>query len=162
MTMPATQTSAERRALRMRAIFAEARKAGLDTDAVRQLGRQIFGTGLSDASLPELDQVLSHLKRGNAGARGRTGGNEWAFVFSASPDRQRFLRKIYRCAERVGAIMSPPAKVAPPGYVEGIVAQSRGLRPHAQNVAVSLALCDAEQLFLIVQILETYLARHGG
>jgi len=161
--MTATQTPAQRRALRMRAVFAEGRTAGLAADDVRSLARQIIGCGLSEATLGQLDQVLGHLKRGKRreGAGGNS-GNEWAFVFGATPERQRLLKKIYRQAQRLGALMAPPVPAAPVHYIEGIVAQMRGLRPHAPNARVSLALSDETQLATIVQILTVYLDRHGG
>ena len=156
------QTPAERIALRRRAIFAECRTAGIDDDARRWLVESLTGCkSLADCTLAQLGTVLDHLKKRNGTARTQQ-ANPWGFVFQAAPERQRYLKKIYRLAERVGAIMQPPAPVAPPHYVEGIVAQARGLRPHAPNARVSLALCDAQQLHLVVQILETFLKRNGA
>lgn len=157
-----TQTSAQRIALRRRAIFGECRTAGLDNDARRWLVESLTGCkSLTDCTLTQLDAVLDHLKKRNGSARAQR-PRPWGFVFRATPERQPLLKKVYRLAERVGAMMQPPVPVAPPHYVEGILAQSRGLRPHANNVGVSIALCDPDQLRLVVQILEVYLKRHGG
>lgn len=162
--MPAAQSPADRIALRRRAIFAECRTAGLDDDSRRWLVESLTGCkSLADCTLTQLGTVLDHLKKRNGTAtRKAVAENPWGFVFRAAPARQPHLKKIYRLAERVGAIMQPPVPVAPPHYVEGIVTQARGLRPSAPNARVSLALCDVSQLHLIVQILETYLRRHGA
>lgn len=159
------QSLADRTTLRRRAIFAECRTAGLDESARRWLVESLTGCkSLTECTPAQLGAVLDHLRKRNGTARVRPAkaANPWGFVFRAPLDRQRHLKKIYRLAERVGAIMNPPVPVAPPHYVEGIVAQARGLRPHVPNARVSLALCDADQLHLVVQILETYVMRHGA
>lgn len=161
------QSLADRTTLRRRAIFAECRTAGLDEVSRRWLVESLTGCkSLTECTPAQLGAVLDHLRKRNGSDRARAArskpDNPWAFVFTTPPERQRHLKKIYRLAERVGALMQPAVPVAPPHYVEGIVAQARSLRPHAPNARVSLALCDADQLHLVVQILETYVRRHGA
>lgn len=138
------------KAARIKAIHAACRKLGIDTDTRRDLQMEITGkASLSEMALHEVSRVLDALNRRASGEA------EWRFVFRLATDRQLYGRKIYRLAERVGALMDPPVPVATKAYIEGIARQMRGCDQ-------PLEFCDAEQLHKIVQALEVYLKRHGG
>lgn len=138
---------------RIKAINAVCGKLKIGRDERHTLQLDITGkASLTEMTLPELNDVLSHLNRITRGAQP---GDEWKFVFKLSLERQSYGRKIFRLAERVGALQRPPAPVASKAYIEGIAGQMRGC-------AQPLEFCDAEQLHKIVQALEVYLKRHGG
>lgn len=85
--MPA-QSSADRIALRRRAIFAACKAAGLDDGARRQLVRNITGcASLADCTIGQLGEVLDHLNRGKQGYAGRKRS-------TPSADRAPLLGKI--------------------------------------------------------------------
>jgi phage gp16-like protein len=143
-------------AARRRAIFAECRTAGLDDDARRYLVAQLTGRkSLADCTPGELSQVLDHLKRRNGTHRAQRASNEWSFVFAAAPERQALLKKIYRLAQRIGALQAPPVPVMPKHYIEGVTAQMRG-------TTAPLEFCDPGQLTKVVQALAVHVERHGG
>lgn len=138
------------KAARIKAIHAACRKLGIDTDTRRDLQMEITGkASLSEMAFHEVSRVLDALNRRASGE------SEWRFVFRLATDRQLYGRKIYRLAERVGALMDPPVPVATKAYIEGIARQMRGCDQ-------PLEFCDTEQLHKIVQALEVYLKRHGG
>lgn len=135
---------------RIRAVHAACRAQGIDDDTRKAIQLQVTGkASLKDMSALDLSDLLNHLNR-----RAQA-GNEWSFTFRLSPDRRAYAKKIYRLAERLGALQTPPVAVASKAYVEGIASQMRGC-------ATRLEFCDAEQLHKIVQALEIYLKRHGG
>lgn len=137
------------RAARIKAVRTACRAQCIDDDTRRALQLRLTGkASMSDMSLAEVSQVLDYLNRD------RDPG-EWLFVFKMPQDRQRHAKKIYRLAQRVGAIMKNPVPVAPRAYIEGITEQMRGT-DHP------LPFCDSEQLHKVVQALEVYLKRHGG
>lgn len=139
-----------RKAARIKAIHAACRANGIDDDTRRHIQLTLTGkTSLSDMDFCQVTQVLDHVNQ-----RGKP-GEEWRFVFRLTPDRQRYARKIYRLAERVGALQTPPVPVASKAYIEGITCQMRGC-------AQPLEFCDAEQLHKVVQALEVFVKRHGG
>ena len=138
------------RVARIKAVHAACREQQIDTETRHALQLQLTGkASLEDMSLLEISKVLDHLNRG------RPDPGEWLFVFNMPQDQQRHAKKIYRLAQRVGAIMKNPVPVAPRAYIEGITEQMRGT-DHP------LPFCDAEQLHKVVQALEVYLKRHGG
>lgn len=138
---------------RIKAINAACGKLKIGREERHTLQREITGkASLTEMTLPELNDVLSHLNRI---ARGAQPGDEWKFVFRMSVERQSYGRKIYRLAERLGALQQPPLPVASKAYVEGIARQMRGCEQ-------PLEFCDCEQLHRILQALEVYLKRHGG
>lgn len=148
---------------RIRAVHAACRAQGIDDDTRKAIQLQVVGkASLKDMSALDLSDVLNHLNR-RASARdtvpGTAGdikeGNEWSFTFRLAPDRRAHAKKIYRLAERLGALQQPVVPVASKAYVEGIASQMRGCETR-------LEFCDAEQLHKIVQALEVYLKRHGG
>lgn len=140
------------KAARIRAIHAACRAKGLDDDARRDLQQALTGkASLSDMSFAEVSRVLDHLNKGAAPAA----GGEWRFVFQLIPERRPYGKKIFRLAERVGALQSPPVPVASKAYIEGITRQMRGADQ-------PLEFCDVEQLRKVVQALEVFVKRHGG
>lgn len=136
---------------RIRAINAACGKLKIGKEERHALQLQITGKqSLTDMTLPELDDVLSHLNRIASGKK-----NEWSFVFRLSLERQSYGKKIYRLAEKIGAMQKPPVGPMSKAYIEGIASQMRGCDQ-------PLEFCDAEQLHKIVQALEVYVKRHGG
>jgi phage gp16-like protein len=136
---------------RIRAINTVCGKLGISREERRAI--QLSNTGknsLTEMSLPELDDVLSHFNRI---AKGNNPGNEWRFVFKLSLARQIYGRKIYRLAERIGALQQPPVAIMSKAYIEGVASQMRGCDQ-------PLEFCDAEQLHKIVQALEVFVKRH--
>lgn len=139
-----------KKAARIRAVHAVCRARGIDNDARRDLQLRLVGkASLSAMSFIEVSQVLDHLN----GKSSESG--EWSFTFRMAADRRAHAKKIYRLAERVGALMDPPQPVASRDYIEGIASRMRGCQTR-------LEFCDADQLHQIVQALEVYLKRHGG
>jgi phage gp16-like protein len=138
-----------KKAARIRAIHAACRANGIDADARRDLQLVLTGkASLSDMDFGEVTRVLDHLnQRSNAGA-------EWKFVFRLTPDRQACAKKIYRLAEKIGTLQTPPVAIISKAYIEGITKQMRGTEQ-------PLEFCDAEQLRKVVQALEVYVKRHG-
>ncbi|WP_306603890.1 phage protein GemA/Gp16 family protein [Azonexus sp.] len=138
-----------KKAARIRAIHAACRANGIDADARHDLQLALTGkASLSEMDFSEVTRVLDHLnRRSNAGA-------EWKFVFRLTSDRQVYGRKIYRLAERIGALQTPPVAIISKAYIEGITKQMRGTEQ-------PLEFCDCEQLRKVVQALEVYVKRHG-
>ena len=136
---------------RIRAINTACGKLQISKEERHSLQMQVTGkASLTEMTLPELDDVLSHLNRIASGKK-----NEWAFVFKLAVDRQRYAKKIYRLAEQIGAQQTPPTGPMSKAYIEGIARQMRGCDQ-------PLEFCDAEQLHKIVQALEVHIKRHGG
>ena len=70
--MTAQQTTAQRIALRRRAIFSACKAAGLDDDARRAIVLEITGcTSMSQCTLTQLGDVLDRLNRSKTGYAGR-------------------------------------------------------------------------------------------
>ena len=135
---------------RIRAVHAACRAQGIDDDTRKTIQLQVTGkASLKDMSTHDLSELLNHINR-----RAKA-GNEWSFTFRLAPDRRASAKKIYRLAERLGALQQPSVAVASKAYVEGIASQMRGCD-------TALEFCDADQLHKIVQALEIYLKRHGG
>lgn len=135
---------------RIRAVHAACRAQGIDDDTRKAIQLQVTGkASLKDMSALDLSELLNHINR-----RAKA-GNEWSFTFRLAPDRRAHAKKIYRLAERLGALQQPVVPVASKAYVEGIASRMRGCETR-------LEFCDAEQLHKIVQALEVYLKRHGG
>jgi phage gp16-like protein len=138
---------------RIKAINTACGKLGIGRDERHALQLQVVGkASLTEMALPELDDVLSHLNRIGKGSKPE---DEWKFVFRLALERQRYAKKIYRLAERIGALQTPRVGVMSKAYVEGIARQMRGCDQ-------PLEFCDCEQLHKIVQALEVFVKRHGG
>ena len=143
--------NALKKSSRIKAINAACGKLGIGREERHALQLQITGkASLTDMALPELNDVLSHLNRVASGK-----ANEWSFVFKLALERQSYGKKIYRLAERIGAMQSPAVGVMSKAYIEGIARQMRGCDQ-------PLEFCDCEQLHKIVQALEVFVKRHGG
>lgn len=137
---------------RIRAVHAACRAQGIDEETRKVIQLQVTGkASLKDMSALDLSDLLNHL---NKQASGKA-VNEWAFVFKLAPDRRAYGKKIYRLAERIGALQSTPVPVMSKAYIEGISSRMTGTDHPLQ-------FCDCEQLHKIVQALEVYVKRHGG
>lgn len=137
---------------RIRAVHAACRAQGIDEETRKVIQLQVTGkASLKDMSALDLSDLLNHL---NKRASGKA-VNEWSFVFKLAPDRRAYGKKIYRLAERIGALQSPPVPVMSKAYIEGISSRMTGTDHPLQ-------FCDCEQLHKIVQALEVYVKRHGG
>lgn len=142
-----------KKATRIKAVHAACRAHGIDEDTRRAIQIQVTGkASLKDMSALDLTDLLNHLNRRSKGDKD---GNEWRFTFKLTPDRRTYCTKIYRLAQRIGALQSPPVPVMSKAYIEGVAAQMRGCDQ-------PLEFCDTEQLHKIVQALEVFLKRHGG
>ena len=129
---------------------------GLSEDDRHALQLQVTGTAsLSDMATPQLEDLVSHLRRLQKRAKAVTPENEWKFVFTLPPERKSYGRKIFRLAERIGAMQQPPVPVMSKAYIEGITAQMRGADQ-------PLEFCDCEQLHKVIQALEVFVKRHGA
>lgn len=135
-----------------KAIFAACKALGLSAEERHDVQRAVTGkTSLTDMTPAELERLREHLNRRTKGPA--KPANEWSFVFKLTADRQPYGKKIFRLAERMGALQTPPVPVISKAYLEGISAQMRG-------TTQPLEFCDAEQLHKLVQALEVYLKRH--
>lgn len=138
------------KAARIKAVHAACRAAGIDADTRRDLQLAVTGkASLSDMTLGEVSLVLDRLNGRGSPA------DEWKFVFRLAAERQSYGKKIYRLAQRVGALQTPPAEIASKAYIEGVTRQMRGTDQ-------PLEFCDCDQLYKVIQALEVYLKRHGG
>lgn len=140
----------------LRAIRAEVKKHGIDDDTRRDLIERFAGAGKrssKDLTAATAGELLDHLKRGPGKP-----ANEWAFVFKAAIARQPYLKKIYRCAEKIGAVQNPPVKVMSKAWVEGSVRQSVGLNHPSIGGKASkpLETCSIDELLTVIQILESW------
>lgn len=144
------------RKARIKAIKTITGRKGLamDDDTYRaMISGQVPGKrSATELTVAQLDKVLDHLKRLQAGQTAPA--NEWRFVFKLVSDRQVHARRIYRLAERCGPLMQPPARVASKAYVEGIASQML-------QCETVLEFCGPELLHKIVQALEKHCKRHG-
>ena len=138
---------------RIKAINAACGKLKIGREERHQLQLQITGkASLTEMALPELNDVLSHLNRI---AKGSKPADECKFVFKMAPERQSYCKKIFRLAERIGALQKPPVPVMSKAYIEGITGQMRGCDQ-------PLEFCDCAQLHKVVQALEVFVKRHGA
>ena len=135
---------------------------GLDEATYRLLLKRVAGVTSSRDLLTQdaADAVLAELHRLGApvsSPRPRV-KNEWAFVFVLTGERKKLGQKIYRCAEKIGAAQTPPVKVMPKAWVEGIARQAAGLNvPEAAGKVVKpLETCAADELMTIIKILESW------
>jgi hypothetical protein len=146
-------------------IRAECAKQGIDDATRRALMQSIAGVDSSTKlTLAEAKEVLWHLqkcsdraKKPDARRRAEKGTpEEWRFVFSQPPERQPLLKKIYHLAEIAGSFQNPPVAVMPKHWVEGILAQMRGIG----GLAVTrLEICAKEELVALVQALAAHVGR---
>ncbi len=83
--------------------------------------------------------------------------NEWKFVFNLAPHKIHLGKKIYRCAEKIGALQTPPIPVMSKAWVEGTARQALGYNaPGLKGPLVKkLEHCEPSELLLVIQILES-------
>lgn len=137
---------------RIKAVHAACRAQGIDDDTRKAIQLQVTGkASLTEMSALDLSDLLNHLNKRKAKAT----DNEWSFVFRLSAERQPYGKKIFRLAERIGALQSPAVPVISKAYIEGITRQMRGTEQ-------PLEFCNAEQLHKVIQALEVFVKRHGG
>jgi phage gp16-like protein len=140
----------------------------LPDDERRALQVQLTGkTSTKDMTVSELGAVIDHLNKLGQPAslveKPRKSGNEWSFVFKLPADRQVLAKKLYRLAERIGAMQSPPLPIVSPAYMSGTARQMMGYgKPEFANVVVRVELSEAAILHKMVQAMESHLKRHGG
>jgi len=134
------------------AIRAECAKQGIDDYARKAMMMRLAGVRSSTKLDPTgARAVVDHLRKTGRSASAKA-PNEWAFVFRQSPDRQTYLRKIYKLAQKLGGLQQPPVDVMPKRYMEGIASQMAG-------ATQPLEFCEPERLRQIVQAMEVYLKR---
>lgn len=148
-----------------RIVMAICGRKGLNLTDEQRHGIQIDVVGkasLTDMAVPELEDMISHLRRLQKASEVPAAtlpadktANEWRFVFRLTLDRKRYGQKIYRLAEKIGALQTPAVPVMSKAYVEGIARQMRGCDQ-------PLEFCDPSQLHKVVQALEVFVKRHGG
>lgn len=88
--------------------------------------------------------------------------SEWLFVFRCPPDRQPLLKKIYRLAQAIGALQTPPVPAMPKVWAEGILKQMRGHNAAAyrpSQVDGPLEWAGDADLRMLVQALEIHRKR---
>jgi hypothetical protein len=147
------QSAADRLKRKRQAIQIKRRELDIDDDAYRALLLRVAGVTSSTelSTSAEAEAVLEALAR--LGAR-RVG--EWSFVFRMPVDRQTYYKKIYRCAQKIGAKQTPPVPVMPKAWVEGIARQAAGLNAGGASVVKPLEMCAGDELHVIIQILESW------
>lgn len=134
----------------------------LSTEERHAIQQDVIGVAsLGDMNTAQLDDLIFHLRKlQNQGKRAAAtptpaSHNEWKFVFGLAKERQSYARKIFRLAQRIGAMQKPPVPVISKAYIEGITEQMRGT-DHP------LEFCDCDQLHKVIQALEVFLKRHGA
>ncbi|MDX9717202.1 MAG: DUF1018 domain-containing protein [Thauera sp.] len=140
-------TAAQRIALRKRAIFAAAGKAGIDLRDAAERGRMVLElTGgrcasLSQCSLAELNAILDHLNRGREGYAGRR-------RVTPSAERAPLLSKVDALLAELHRVTGD---VKPLSYADGV----------ARRVCkrTSLDFCDPGDLKKVIAALASTL-RH--
>lgn len=146
-------------------------KLKIGSDERHAIQKQVTGkSSLKEMSLPELEDVVAHLRRIEAAKNPQASqpaaskpGKPWAFVFRLPEDRQRLAKKLYRQAERIGALQTPPVAAMSPEYMAGAARQMLGYnQPGFENVVVRLELATAETLRKMVQAMETHLRRKAA
>lgn len=133
------------------AIHAAAKQLGMDDGAYRDMlfvvTRQRSCAALDFTGLQRVRDHLGKLGATFGKAQPAKGKNEWAFVFRCTPERQPYLKKLYRLAQAL--------KVGKP-YIEGIAKQMLG-----GDVDTRLEFCAPDLLHKIVQAVEVYKRRQG-
>lgn len=120
---------------------------------------QIKRLSQADAVLREFDRLgLGQPAKRRPVQADKKPANEWAFVFSLPVETQALAKKIYRCAQKIGALQEPKVKIMPKAWVEGIIAQSKGYRINGQmsNVVAPLETCGPVHMHVLIQILESW------
>lgn len=127
------------------------KELGMDEDTYRAMLQGVAGVDSSSKlDFDGMAKVLRHLRVSGFKPKneGKSGTNEWSFVFKLTPDRQLYGKKIYRLAQRIGKDGQPVSKK----YIEGIASQMAG-------ATKPIEFCSPEDLHKIVQALEVHLRR---
>lgn len=168
MTVSAATRYHDRLKKKRQAIKIKQGQLGLDEATYRLLLKRVAGVTSSTALMTQdaADAVLAELQRLGApvsSPRPRV-KNEWGFVFRLTGERQTLGKKIYRCAEKIGAAQTPPVKVMPKAWVEGIARQAAGMNAPevAGKVVKPLETCTADELMTIIKILESWARKLGA
>ncbi|SDI52632.1 phage protein GemA/Gp16 family protein [Propionivibrio dicarboxylicus] len=150
-----------------------AKNVGFDDSEYRALLMRVAGVrsskDLCDVRAAE-DVILAMRKLGfPAASKAGKGdasvqGGEWRFVFRLPGERMSLGKKIFRCAQKIGAKQTPPVPVMSKAWVEGIARQATGLNAPgvAGKVSRKLETCDYDELRMIVQILESWAKKIGA
>jgi len=120
---------------------------------------QIKRLAQADAGLREFDRLgLGQPAKRRPVQADKKPANEWAFVFSLPVETQALAKKIYRCAQKIGALQEPKVKIMPKAWVEGIIAQSKGYKLNGQvcKVVAPLETCGPVHMHVLIQILESW------
>lgn len=167
MTVSAATRYHDRLKKKRQSIKIKQGQLGLDEATYRALLKRVAGVTSSTALMTQdaADAVLAELQRlGAPESLPRKRVNEWGFVFKLTGERQALGKKIYRCAEKIGALQTPPVKVMPKVWVEGIARQAAGLNSPevAGKVVKPLETCAADELMTIIKILESWARKIGA
>ena len=108
-------------------------------------------------------RLIDHFKKCGWSMRPKAGGkapSEWAFVFRLTQSCQPLGKKLFRLAQRIGALQSPPLPVMPRAWAEAILAQMRGQRAAGgAPVAAPLEMASFDELHDLVAALEIHRRR---
>lgn len=90
--------------------------------------------------------------------------SEWTFVFRLPPDRQPQAKKLFRLAQAIGALQSPPVDVMPKAWVEGTLKRMRAIADKraggdAPPTAAPLEFATDAELRALVVALEVHRKR---
>jgi hypothetical protein len=144
----------------------------LSNEQRREIQQDVIGkASMTHMTAPELEDLIAHLRRlqqsitkpaDAAPAKVPAPGNAWRFVFALPEDRKRLAQKLYRQAERIGAMQNPPVKIMSPQYMAGTARRMMGYdKPGFENVVVRLEMATADILHKMVQAMEKHMKRHG-
>jgi hypothetical protein len=143
-------------------IRAECARQGIDDGTRRAMMKRLAGVDSSCAlDLKGAHAILDHLH--SSKEKLPSAGQEWTFVFRATPARQKYLKKIYRLSQTIGLWQAPPVPVMSKAWVEGTVKQMSGLNlPETRLKTLKpLEFCDAAALRLVIMILAEWCRKNG-
>lgn len=128
--MTAQQTTAQRIALRRRAIFAACKAAGLDEDARRAIVLELTGcTSMSQCTLAQLGDVLDRLNRGKTGYAGRRRSTPTEDRAPLLAKIDALLAELHRVTGQVHTLKYADAIAERNGWAENVdFADARALR----------------------------------
>lgn len=128
--MTAQQTTAQRIALRRRAIFAACKAAGLDDDARRAIVLELTGcTSMSQCTLTQLGEVLDRLNRGKTGYAGRRRSTPTEDRAPLLAKIDALLAELHRVTGQVHTLKYADAIAKRNGWAENVdFADARALR----------------------------------
>ena len=119
--MTAQQTTAQRIALRRRAIFAACKAAGLDEDARRAIVLELTGcTSMSQCTLTQLGDVLDRLNRSKTGYAGRRRSTPSAERAPLLAKIDALLAELHRVTGQVHTLKYADAIAKRNGWAENV------------------------------------------